>query len=295
MKISFIGLGEVGRCFAKAFSQAGFDVHACEKFLSAAAANLVKESGITLHERTEDCVDSADWVLLCTTGKEAVAVCEAIAPLLKPGACVADLTTASPDEKRLADRSARTSGIDYLDVAIMGGISLTLEKTPLLVAGKRGDDFLRLATPMGCKVTAIAAEPGDAIALKLLRSVFTKGMEGLCVEMLVAADRQGVRMQLYDVLSDIDRSSLRDFMEMIVRTHVIHAARREHEVHHASDQLRQMGLPSEILEGVERRFRTTAEGLQKTPLTTPNPTLEQALEWLDAQSSKTARMLQEVS
>ncbi|MDB5891363.1 MAG: 3-hydroxyacid dehydrogenase protein [Polaromonas sp.] len=295
MKISFIGLGEVGRCFAKVFAQAGFEVHACEPFLSAAAANLVKECCITLHARMEDCVNSADWVLLCTTGEEALALCEAVAPLLKAGACVADLTTASPDDKRQAHRLARSSGTDYLDVAIMGGVSLTLEKTPLLVAGNRGNDFLRLTAPMGCKVTALASEPGDAIALKLLRSVFTKGVEGLCVEMLVAADRQGVRTQLYDVLSDIDRSSLQDFMEMIVRTHVIHAARRAHEVHHASDQLRQMGLPSEILNGVERRFRVTAEGLQKTPLATPNPTIEQALQWLDAQSLQTPLTLQDVS
>jgi 3-hydroxyisobutyrate dehydrogenase len=291
MKISFIGLGEVGRCFAEVFSTAGCEVHACEKYLSPAASALIKDHGIQLHEQTEECVNEADWVMLCTTGKEAVAVCQSVAPRLKRGACIVDLTTASPEEKQVSDQSARASNIDYLDVAIMGGISLTRGQTPLLIAGKRGEDFLRLTKPMGCNVTLIEAEPGDAIALKLLRSVFTKGMEGLCVEMLVAAERLGVRIPLYKVLSDFDKTALRDFMEMIVRTHVLHAARREHEVHQAGDQLRQMGLPSVILEGVESRFRTTAQGLQKMPLEMLNPTFEQALEWLDKQTAQSVETI----
>ncbi|MGT2490028.1 hypothetical protein ACU4GD_04545 [Cupriavidus basilensis] len=51
-------------------------------------------------------------------------------------------------------------------------------------------------------------------------------MEALAVELLMAAGRQGVREKLYGVLGDIDDSPLEDFINMLVRTHTIHAKRR---------------------------------------------------------------------
>src|SRR5271169_5631363 len=123
------------------------------------------------------------------------------------------------------------------------------------------------------------ASAGDAISLKMLRSVFTKGMEALCVEMLIAAEKRGLREQLYDVLSDIDKSGLRSFMETIVRTHVVHAKRRAHEVAEAERQLALVGVPSLVLPGVASRFLATVSALEKRPLTVPEPTIDEALQW----------------
>jgi 3-hydroxyisobutyrate dehydrogenase len=116
--------------------------------------------------------------------------------------------------------------------------------------------------------------------LKILRSVFTKGMEALAVEMLTSAERQGVREKLYEQLSDIDRIPLRDFLDMLVRTHVVHAKRRAHEVHDAQAELAAQGLPSLVLPGVERRFRATAEALERRAPEAAQPDADQALQWL---------------
>lgn len=163
----------------------------------------------------------------------------------------------------------------------MGGISLTHARTPLLVSGDGADRLAALLAPLQGKVRVVRGEAGDAISLKLLRSVFTKGLEALGVEVLVAAQRQGVREQLYEVLSDIDNTPLREFVEMVVRTHVVHAARRAHEVDQAAQQLALLGLPSRVLPGVRERFTATANLLGRCPLPQEQPTLEQALEWLD--------------
>jgi 3-hydroxyisobutyrate dehydrogenase len=67
---------------------------------------------------------------------------------------------------------------------------------------------------------------------------------------------------------------------MLVRTHVIHAKRRAHEVHDAQAELASQGLPSLVLPGVEQRFLTTASHLERQPLPTPDPDIDQALKWL---------------
>ncbi|WP_353506746.1 DUF1932 domain-containing protein [Variovorax sp. J31P179] len=121
---------------------------------------------------------------------------------------------------------------------------------------------------------------GDAISLKFLRSVLTKGMEALSVELLMSAEKQGVREELYAQLSDIDKIPLRSVIDSMVRTHVIHAQRRAHEVQDAQRELTSLGLRSTVLPGVEERFHKTIESLAAHPLPVAEPSVEQALDWL---------------
>ena len=71
---------------------------------------------------------------------------------------------------------------------------------------------------------------GAAAALKMLRSVVIKGMEGLWVEALLAARERGVVEPLLAMIEEtLDRYSARDFATMLVTTHVGHAGRRQVE------------------------------------------------------------------
>jgi hypothetical protein len=163
----------------------------------------------------------------------------------------------------------------------MGAIALTGPRTPLLCAGQGADRISHLMTEIGAPVRVLEdAAAGDAASLKLLRTIFTKGLEALAVECLVAAELQGVRQQLYEVLSDIDRTPLKDFLEALIRTHVVHAGRRMHEVAEAEEQLRLAGLPVQVLPGVRALFAQTLETLGRQPILDPAPSSEFALNWL---------------
>jgi 3-hydroxyisobutyrate dehydrogenase len=279
--IAIIGLGEVGRCYAQPLLEAGYDLLLCEARPTPAAMELAAKWGRTLHDQPGAWLAAADWVLSCVTGAQALPVVEQVLVFTKVGSGLADLTTASPSAKRQAAQLAKDRSVRYVDTAIMGAISLNWVRTPLLAAGDGAEEFKSLLEPAGGRVQLIqGGVAGDAISLKILRSVFTKGMEALCVELLVSAEKQGVREQLYEQLGDIDQTPLRDFIDMLVRTHVVHAARRAHEVHDAQHELAQQGLTSLVLPGVEQRFRDTAQRLQSRPLQQANPNVEQALQWL---------------
>lgn len=285
MHVAIIGLGEVGRCYAQPLHDHGIRLRLCEARPSAAATELAQACGLPLHAAPGPWLADAAWVLSCVTGAQALQVAEQVAAHLARGAGLADLTTASPAVKRQAAARVTERGVRYVDTAIMGAISLNWVRTPLLAAGAGAEEFRSLIDAAGGKVQVIEGGiAGDAISLKILRSVFTKGMEALAVELLTSAEKQGVREKLYEQLSDIDQTPLRSFIDMLVRTHVIHAKRRAHEVHDAQQELASQGLPSQVLPGVEQRFLETASRLERQPLGMPDPDINQALEWLLATS-----------
>jgi 3-hydroxyisobutyrate dehydrogenase len=227
MNIAIIGLGEVGRCYAKALQAAGHALSLCDARPSAAAMELAASSKRSVHTSIGAWLSQCDWVLSCVTGARAGTAVDQCLEYARAGTTVCDMTTASPDVKRLAAQRCAERSVRYVDVAIMGAISLSLEKTPLL-----------------------------------------------------AAEKQGVCEKLYEQLRDIDETPLRTFIDMLVRTHVVHARRRAHEVHDAAAELAKHGLPSLVLPGVERRFGRTIQALERRPPAQVEPNIDEALTWL---------------
>ncbi len=282
MKITIVGLGEVGRCYANSFAKnSSVQLLFCERIATPAAEKISSDLDVAINQSIGDWIAQSDYVLSCVVGTKSLEVARECLSHLKPGAVYADLTTAAPEVKRVAGLEATEAGIGYVDVAIMGAIAYLREKTPLLCSGQQADALVKLLTSNGAEATALPASlPGDAITLKILRSVFTKGMEALAVEVLVAAERQSLRPALYEVLSDIDQAPLPAFLEMLVSTHVVHATRRMHEVEEAERQLALLGIGSNVLPGVARRFAQTSEALIVDAISEEKPSVDQALAWL---------------
>ena len=122
--------------------------------------------------------------------------------------------------------------------------------------------------------------PGDAVTVKLLRSVIMKGLEALAIEALPAARSYGVLDQLYTVLSDVDQSPFTDLLKSMVATHPAHAVRRHAEVLEAAAQLDRAGYPSELTGRVAEKYAATARNAASTG-GSANSTFDASLDWLD--------------
>ncbi|MBR8653944.1 NAD(P)-dependent oxidoreductase [Achromobacter sp. Marseille-Q0513] len=263
MKIALLGCGEVGSCYGQAWTAAGHHIIGiCELRDDEAMRARATSLNAALHAEPGPWLAEADIVVSAVYGHSASAVAQACFPFLRVDAVYADFTTASAADMQAAAGAARARGLAFTDVAIMGAIALLAERTPLLCAGQGADQVIALAASGGAPARAIDGAPGDAVRLKLLRSIMTKGMESLAVECLVAANAMGLRASLYEVLSDIDRTPLTTFMDAFVRSHVDHAGRRHAEVREARDQLHEAGLEPLVLDGVERLFARTARHLE---------------------------------
>jgi len=263
MKIALIGCGEVGDCYAREWVAGGHVIVGIGELRQDAEMQARAAShGSVLHAEAGPWLAEADIVVSAVFGHAALEVAKQALPHLRKDTAYADFTTASSGDMRAAAEVAAQLGVPFTDVAIMGAIALLGARTPLLCAGTGAPAVAAFTAGCGAPAQAIDGEAGDAVRLKLLRSILTKGMESLAVECLVAAESMGLRASLYEVLSDMDRTPLTTFVDSFVRSHVLHAPRRLAEVREAREQLVQAGLQPLVLDGVERLFARTTQGIE---------------------------------
>src|SRR5690606_7927784 len=154
------------------------------------------------------------------------------------GALIIDVTTAPPAGLAAAAGRLAKDGVGLVDGAIMGSITLSGARTPLLLAGAGADKAAEWLAAHGFRCTTLAnAQVGDASALKLLRSLFTKGLEALTVECLLAAESRGLRQQLLEQLAVVDETPFTEYLEVLVTSHLVHARRRLAEVEAVGEEL----------------------------------------------------------
>ena len=279
----------VGACYMQAFVEQGHSlVGLCDLQPNAAVADAVQAAGAQVHTAPGAWLAEADVVVSAVFGTVARSLFEACLPHLRDlrdladGVVYVDMTTADPQEMRecgeLARRVAQGRAVHFVDVAITGAVNLGGRKTPLLVAGGKAGFVQELFLPFGGSVRVVGGQPGDAAALKLLRSIYTKGTEALAVECLVTAQQMGLREQLHAVLQDIDETPLRTLMESMVRTHIPHSARRRNEVAEARQQMARNGLAPIALPAVEALFAATARAHAAQPFT--GTSTDDAIDWL---------------
>lgn len=273
----------VGACYMQAFLEQGHSlVGLCDLQPNAAVAGTVQAAGAHVHTAPGAWLAGADVVVSAVFGTVAREVFAASLPHLQQGAVYVDMTTADPGEMRecaeLAQGGAQGRAVHFVDVAITGAVNLGGKKTPLLVAGGKAGFVQELFLPLGGSVRVVGEQPGDAASLKLLRSIYTKGVEALAVECLVTAEQMGLREPLYAVLQDIDETPLRTLMESMVRTHIPHSARRRNEVAEAQQQMVRNGLAPIVSPAVEALFATTARAHAAQPFT--GASTDEAIAWL---------------
>ena len=273
----------VGACYMQAFVEQGHSlVGLCGLQPHAAVADAMQAAGAQVHTAPGAWLAEADVVVSAVFGTVARSLFEACLPHLRDGVVYVDMTTADPQEMRecgeLARRVAQGRAVHFVDVAITGAVNLGGRKTPLLVAGGKAGFVQELFLPFGGSVRVVGGQPGDAAALKLLRSIYTKGTEALAMECLVTAQQMGLREQLHAVLQDIDETPLRALMESMVRTHIPHSARRRNEVAEARQQMARNGLTPIALTAVEALFADTARAHAVQPFT--GTSTDEAIDWL---------------
>lgn len=260
-EFAVIGFGEVGQCYAAGFARAGLGVSACDIRPTDASRSVAAALKTPLHEAAGDWLARADVVFGCVEGHACLRAIRSALPFMRPDAFYLDLSTADPADKRTAAEEARSRSVAYVDVALVGAPSIYGVRSPVILAGEKADAASGVFRDLQAPVRIVPGPAGDAIALKLLRSVFIKGLEALAVDAFSAAQKQGLRDVLFEILQDIDDSPFSRFVETLLRTHPVHARRRMHEVEEAERQLHLAGLSAQSLSGVKDVYRRSVAAI----------------------------------
>jgi 3-hydroxyisobutyrate dehydrogenase-like beta-hydroxyacid dehydrogenase len=201
-----------------------------------------------------------DIILSVVTGEVATQVVRESLPFIKEGKVYVDMNTVAPREKMLMGELIEKKGGSFIEVAILGAIASYGFKSPMLVCGKRADQFVNLFAKMGFNMTFVSQEIGEASYLKMLRSVFAKGVEALLLEMLVGARRCDLVEPLMEaIVEHMDGSSFQEIANTWITTNVIHAERRTEEMEHVIETLNELHVRPIMAEAVRDRLRTSSQ------------------------------------
>jgi 3-hydroxyisobutyrate dehydrogenase-like beta-hydroxyacid dehydrogenase len=281
-----IGFGEAGRIIGGAVAAAGVDLKVHDRVLldpgrGPALREAITAAGATPVDDLSAFADR-DVVVSLVTPATAVPAAQGYSPHARDGVLYVDLNSTAPAAKH--EIKALLPGVRVVDgVMTGGGIQLDRDQIPISLAGPDADEATDLLSGAGLNAAVVGTEVGAAAALKMLRSVVIKGMEGLWVEALLAARQMGVvEPLLANIEETLDRYSARDFATMLVTTHVGHAGRRQVEVRGSRDTVAGTGVPPLMSNGILARHEHSARGLAAAgqEAGAVPPTLDAALEIL---------------
>jgi 3-hydroxyisobutyrate dehydrogenase-like beta-hydroxyacid dehydrogenase len=257
-----VGLGEAGSYLAQALRAAKTapTLLAYDAAIASPEAAALREKaatlGLDLHEDIGEWVGAVDFAFSLVPGSAAVAAARTLRPVMRPGAVFVDLNSITAAMVHEIAAIFDGSGIDLVDGAVLGNFRAG-GRVPVLLAGARAVEVRDLLAGEMFKPECIAGQPGDASAIKMLRSVLMKGLEALFVESLVAAEVQGLRPAFMQAFGDLDERAFATTMEVQTVTHLVHAARRLGEIERVQSILQADGVDGTMTEASRRLYAKT--------------------------------------
>jgi 3-hydroxyisobutyrate dehydrogenase-like beta-hydroxyacid dehydrogenase len=252
MRIAVLGLGEAGAIYARGLAERGADVVGYDPVVPEVP------SGVTRASSVGDAVDRAEIVLSLVGASAADAVLGDALPRMTPAAAFADLNTGAPQHKRRLAAHAVEAGVPFADVAVMAPVPRAGLETELLASGDGAEVIADALGTFGLPIRVVGSAAGDAAALKLVRSVFMKGLAGLVFESLAAAEKIGAateaRAQIAGELGPDGDALVQRLLDGTRQ----HAARREHEMQDARELLDDLGTPTWMTDGTLAWLRSLA-------------------------------------
>jgi 3-hydroxyisobutyrate dehydrogenase-like beta-hydroxyacid dehydrogenase len=236
MRVAVLGLGEAGSRLAVDLAGEGVDV---------AGYDPARPSESTAD--AESAVAESDIVLSVNSAAVAVGVAGTAAAALRSDAVYADLNTGGPGLKReLAELIGATR---FADVALLGPVPARGLRTPVLASGGGAVGFAEAFVPLGMPVEVVSTAAGDAAQLKLLRSVFMKGLAAAAIESHTAAVAAGHGEWLDEQIAGVIG---RPLLERLLEGSTQHAARRVDEMEAAKVLLLELGVEPRIADASAR-------------------------------------------
>jgi 3-hydroxyisobutyrate dehydrogenase-like beta-hydroxyacid dehydrogenase len=265
MRVAFIGFGEVASAFSPALAARGAEIRAYDVKACAPAA------GVTFVPLAE-ALRGARLVLSTVTTSVALEAARRCAPHLVAGQTYVDLNATDPAVKLEIERVVTPTGATFVEGAILGAVGVAGARTEILLGGPHARAAERaLAGELGLNARFYSETVGRASMFKMLRSVFSKGLEALLIEFLVAGERAGIRADLWrEVTGLMADHPFESTAGNWVRSHATAHARRHQEVKQVAGVLRQLGLEPVMTAATERFFeRSCALGLRQKFRETP--------------------------
>jgi 3-hydroxyisobutyrate dehydrogenase-like beta-hydroxyacid dehydrogenase len=287
--LGFVGFGEAAYHIAKGLASEGlremcaYDVMQEDPVRGQAIRTRAHEIGVALTDCLQTLCGNAELILSLTSPAVCVDVARQVLPHLTRGQVFCDLNSADPVDMTAIDRLPRPEGVRFADVALLGSVPKEKHRTKMYLSGDGARAFYDAVLPWNTVLNLLDAPAGCASAIKMFKSVFSKGLPQLLLETYVPAAQYGVLDQIIDLTKNTFQTrSIEQFAnENLYRT-LIHAQRRATEAGACARTVERLGFDAAISHATEKKLQILAVQNYKERLGDAAPDLRQTVELVRA-------------
>lgn len=261
MNIGFIGFGEAAYNIALGFSQSGVtgiranDAMMNHEVMGKQVHARAEEAKVTLIESAKEVAAWADVLFAAVPSSFTMDVCNEIKSELREGQIYADVSASTPATKIAIWEAVKDTGVLFADAAMLGSLPKDKHQVPITASGNGAAKFKETMEPLGMKITLAGEEAGAASAIKLVRSIFMKGIASLMIETMQAADAYNVTDEIVaSIGKSMDGIAFKDHLDRLITGSALHCVRRAAEMKGSIAMLEEEGIMSEMTVATKHRL-----------------------------------------
>ncbi len=201
LTITFLGFGKVAVVLAQRLVGNGASVRAYDIVLR-------REGGIDLLRSkagslpisfvdVPEAISGAALIMSVVPPAQAMTVAIKVRPYLRPDQIFVDAASVGPREKRAIAQAIAPTGSGFVDAAILEAVETAGADVRILVCGPDASTANEILRSRGLNTEVLGADIGAASTFKMLRSVLSKGLEALLLEVMMAARTAGLDAPLW--------------------------------------------------------------------------------------------------
>lgn len=243
MRVGFIGFGEVAYTLSKKLLQNKVDVITSTKGRSKKTKELAIDSGVKIINSHEKVAKLSDILISSSSPKTALAIASKYG-ILCNGVFI-DLNNISPETtKKIAILFKKNnSNTDFVDGAIIGKVSSN--NSTLVVSGKNSDK-IAILNDHGLNVKVISQKIGDASTIKMLRSIYTKGVTAIVHEAFSVASQLNLSNELFEIIATTEGENFKSKTKSRLNSLATSNSRKFQEMDEVLDFLKSIYVSDEL-------------------------------------------------
>lgn len=261
MNIGFIGYGEAAFNISLGLGQEGLsgiratDAMMDHPVMGVQVRDRAGQADVALVSSAAEVAQWADVLFAAVPSSFTLDVCREVKDCLRPGQLYIDVSASTPATKEAIWDLIGGTGVLFVDAAMLGSLPKDKHRVPITASGNGASKFREVMAPHGMEITLAGEKAGAASAIKLVRSIFMKGIASLMIEMLQAADAYGVSDEVVSSISkSMDGIPFTSHLDRLVTGSALHCTRRAAELKGSIAMLSEAELSPEMTTAAKHRL-----------------------------------------
>lgn len=231
--IGLVGFGEAGYHISKDFPKDKVALYAYDAIATQDTPRAVKvrehaaENGVTLVGSLRELAEKGDYFFCFTSANAAVPLAQEMAGYLHKGQVYMDMNSTAPVTKEHMASFFETSEGDFVEAAVMSSVPANRTHVPICLGGSKAEETSAALNALGMNTKAVGEKYGKASAMKMLKSVLSKGMIALITETVFCTEHYDITDYVLESVRKVmlEEMDYKTFCHYNVASAAIHNAR----------------------------------------------------------------------